>query len=69
MGVKVNEINQVTFVGVWNPNRLSASGQGYPFKRTMRTDSEQMRGKTGGKAWIGGLARSGLAAYQACRAR
>ena len=30
------------------------------------TGSVQVRGKTGGKAWFGGLACSGLAGYRAC---
>jgi hypothetical protein len=50
--------------GVRNPNDLL----GIPNKGAC-TDSVQVRGKTEGKAWIGGLACSGLAGYQACRAR
>lgn len=50
--------------GVRNPNGLL----GIPNKGAC-TDSVQIRGKTGGKAWIGGLACSELAGYQVDRAR
>ena len=56
-GVKVNGL----FWGVRNSN----SALGIPNERAC-TESVQVRGKTGGKAWFGGLACSGLAGYRAC---
>ena len=41
---------------------------GIPNERAC-TESVQVRGKTGGKAWFGGLACSGLAGYRACYER
>ena len=54
-----------SFYGVFEVRTAaSASRQVYPLKR-MRLSDLAVEGESGGKAWFGGLACSGLAGYQA----